>query len=338
MWQVQHLESRTLFSVLFADEFNGTALDAAKWSNTANWGVDHPQNELQTYTRTGNLTVANGAATITAKRGANGAWSSAEFQSGGTYAAGGSVSPEFSLRYGYVQVRAKMPKGTGSWPALWSMPTPASPGALNDGAGEIDGMEFEGDAPNNVQAHLHHGGTYGATYRGSVDLSNDYHLYGWEWQAGSLKWDVDGTVYAQTTANVPNANEFLIINLAISDGIFGNPPDSSTPATMNYSIDFVHVTSTKAEAFGGAPATSIYDLDNSGSIDVGDLAILAGNYNKTGTNLLGDFDKSGKVDVFDLGAFATHYGPSFSQDFAMSILTATASDGGWRLHKHGRAA
>ena len=133
--------------LVWSDEFNYTGLpDSNKWNyDIGGWGWGN--NELQYYTKDslGNASVDNGLLTITLKKQAieGRAYSSARLVTKG----------KGDWVYGRIDVRAKLPKGLGTWPAIWMLGS-ATPLKWPDD-GEIDIMEHVGYNPGFIHATVH---------------------------------------------------------------------------------------------------------------------------------------------------------------------------------------
>ena len=119
------------YTLVWSDEFNGSALDEEVWGyNTggSGWG----NNELQYYTtRPENIRVQNGCLEIEARKETyeNNEYTSARIHSKG--------KKEFT--YGKIEARIKFPGGKGTWPAFWML---GSKGNWPN-CGEIDIIEHQ---------------------------------------------------------------------------------------------------------------------------------------------------------------------------------------------------
>ncbi len=211
------------WTLVWQDEFNEDGLDSTKWDHQmgdgahfseAGWG----NKEEQIYTdSTDNSDVANGKLTITAKKEANGGYTSARLRS--VTASYGSNSDEdkkydnanfegFSSTYGKIEAKIKLPKGEGVWPAFWMLPTDSEYGTWA-ASGEIDIMEARGRLADEVCGTIHYGGLWpnntnnGNTYVFDDDKKDDsitdYHIYTVEWDPGKITWLIDGVEYATIT-------------------------------------------------------------------------------------------------------------------------------------------
>ncbi|MGE7825548.1 family 16 glycosylhydrolase [Paenibacillus sp. NPDC093718] len=255
-------------NLIWQDEFNGTALDRSKWNyetgyylnddpNTWGWG----NSELQHYTdRAQNVFVQDGKLNIKAlnepKSFPQDPSRYAQYSSGKI-----NTRDHFSLTYGRVDFRAKLPTGNGIWPALWMLPEDHVYGTWAS-SGEIDVMEARGRLPGATSGAVHFGGQWPTNRHLSGEyhfpegqtFANDYHVYSVVWEEDNIKWYVDGKFFFKVTRdqwysaaapNNPNAPFdqpfYLIMNLAIG-GTFdgGRTPDpSDIPATMQ--VDYVRV-------------------------------------------------------------------------------------------------
>jgi beta-glucanase (GH16 family) len=213
-------------SVVFLDDFSGTAIDTANWTSRTDVFVNNEQQAYADTTATlyidKNIEGAeNGALVIQAhyKPGhlaENG--KKYDFISGRMDSRG---KKEFT--YGTMAARMKMPPGSGYWPAFWAL------GAKGEwpGCGEIDIMEYVGE-PDWIGCALHGPGYYGDThlvnkvYLHDTDVS-DWHVYSVDWTKDSLLFKVDGKLFYRVTKPVV-ANygswvfdnpHFLILNFAL---------------------------------------------------------------------------------------------------------------------------
>lgn len=225
-------------SLVWSDEFNTNgAPDPAKWGydlGAGGWG----NNELQHYTsRPENVIVQNGVLKINLIK---------ETFSGSNYTSTRLLSRgKFSFKYGTVEVRAKLPSGGGTWPAIWMLGNNISTAGW-PACGEIDIMEHKGNDLNRIYGTLHYPGRSGGNADGNTrvisNASTEFHIYKLEWTAASIKIYVDGQII-HTVANsaaIPFNHEFfLILNVAMG-GTFGGAVDPNvTNATME--VDYVRV-------------------------------------------------------------------------------------------------
>lgn len=158
-------------------------------------------------------------------------------------------------KYGRIEVRAKLPKGAGIWPAIWMLPTDDQYGGWA-ASGEIDIMELRGQEPNIVLGTLHHGGSWpknthtGAPFKlKQGSFADDFHTFAINWSEGKIQWLIDGTVVQTQTEWSSTGGAFpapfdqkfhLMLNLAVGGGFVG-PIDDNTTFPQRMLIDFVRV-------------------------------------------------------------------------------------------------
>lgn len=239
------------WKLVWADEFDKPGLpNAAKWEydterNKAGWANE----ELQYYSRARaeNSRVAGGKLLITARKEklagepdfGGQAYTSARLFTRGRY--------EFT--YGYVEVRAKLPCGTGTWPAIWMLGTRGDWPAM----GEIDIMEHVGRKKGEVLASVHTGAynwpnNTQKTSTTTVNTACDkFHKYQLTWTHDSIVVGVDGRNYFEfknpkdgDVQKWPfDTPQYLILNVAIGGNLGGPVDDKIFPVTME--VDYVRV-------------------------------------------------------------------------------------------------
>lgn len=224
--------------VIWSDEFNVDGPpDITKWTFQI-WDPGHVNNELQSYTnRPENTIVEGGVLKIKAIREKYG---KGDFTSGRLESNG-----KFDFTYGKIVIRAKVPTGVGTWPAVWMLGSNIG----NVGwpaCGEIDILESVGKNPNQNHASLHSPGRSGSTPdTGTIKVPNsntEFHIYTADWRADYIKFSVDDQVFYTfiNSDKLPfNKKFFLIVNLAMG-GAWGGPVDPSfTSSTLE--VDYIRV-------------------------------------------------------------------------------------------------
>jgi beta-glucanase (GH16 family) len=232
------------------DEFDvDGAPDSSKWNydigvgNGANEpGAGWGNNEVQYYTnRTDNVKVENGLLIITVKK--------ENYQGSHYTSARLKTKGKYEFTYGKVEIRAKLAGGGGTWPAFWTLganidqvPWPA--------CGEIDIMEHVGNNSGTVQSALHTPSSFGNTQnKGAQMITNatsEFHIYTLEWTTEKMIFSVDGSVHytyqpaVRDSSTWPfNANQFILINIAMGGTLGGTIDSGFTEETME--IDYVRV-------------------------------------------------------------------------------------------------
>lgn len=275
------------YELVWSDEFNTNgAPDPLVWvydigRGNGGWG----NAELQYYTNdASNVIVEDGSLKITARRqtfgGAN--YTSARLKS--------QFRKDFT--YGRFEIRAKIPRGRGLWPAVWMMPTDSRFGGWPR-SGEIDIMEARGNDPTKVEGAVHYWRTGCSSsnvlecreYRGnsitksSGDYAEDFHVYSVEWDATGIRWFVDNVQYHSIQKSTLNAQWypfderfFFILNLAVGGAFFGpdanNIEDTALPQSLL--IDYIRV----YQDINAAPTLSLGLPGGSTTLESGQPAVL----------------------------------------------------------------
>ncbi|HLO42398.1 MAG TPA: glycoside hydrolase family 16 protein [Phycisphaerales bacterium] len=209
----------------WSDEFSGTTLDTTKW-RAENAAL--VKNNEQQYYHPSMVTLANGKMTI----------KSVNVPMGGRPYTSGLVETidRFSQKFGRFEMRAKLPKTKGIWPAFWMLPQEKK------WPPEIDIMELLGHQPYKVYMH-HHWGTWpnvqseGGFYIGP-DFSQDFHTFRADWYADRIEYYVDDVMYVRHVSNIPAEPFYIIINTAVGGDWPGNP-DGTTVFPQEFVVDWV---------------------------------------------------------------------------------------------------
>jgi beta-glucanase (GH16 family) len=235
--------------LVFSDEFNGSAggkPDPAKWTIDPGTGQN---GEVQFYTDNNNASFDGaGSLVMEARREAVGgsAFTSHRMNTGN----------KFSVQYGRVEARIKVPKGNGLWPAFWMLGSDFLTGRPWPYTGEIDIMEVLGRNTFESYSTLHApqyngGGGYGLKYNapGGADFASDFHVWAAEWDSKGITFKVDNqTVFFASKATVEATRGawvfdhpfYIILNLAVG-GDFPGPVDATTPFPSRMLVDYVRV-------------------------------------------------------------------------------------------------
>lgn len=236
------------YELVWADEFSGDNVlpDSKKWNydteaNSTGWY----NNELQYYAvkRLENSRVSGGRLIITARKEVISP-APPDYNKKENYTSARLITRGLaSWTYGFVDVRAKLPCGKGTWPAIWMLGTaddwPAS--------GEIDIMEQVGQDPNRIEGTIHTKSTDESgdgNWTRVVDPCSSFHDYHVLWTPQQIDIGVDGRVY-HTYKNDGRGRDswpfddpqYLLLNLAIGGDMGGAVDDSIFP--VQYEIDYV---------------------------------------------------------------------------------------------------
>jgi beta-glucanase (GH16 family) len=239
---------------VWSDEFSTDGLpDATKWDyDTDRNKVGWFNGELQYYARDRleNAKVEGGSLIITARREN---LTSASDYGGQNYTSARMVTRgKAAWTYGFFEVRAKLPCGGGTWPAIWTLGT----GGRWPEDGEIDIMEQTGANKTQVLGTIHtraynyNNGSLGVGQGSSrtVDTScTAFHKYQLTWDASAVTVGVDGINYFTYSKPAGAASDrwpfdnpqYLLLNLAVGGSLGGAVNNSSFPNRME--VDYVRV-------------------------------------------------------------------------------------------------
>ncbi|MEI2298801.1 glycoside hydrolase family 16 protein [Ensifer sp. MJa1] len=233
---------------VFSEEFNGSKLDRRKWTRCYWWDKNGCTNlankELQWY-RPENVSVGGGHLRLTARpqkvighEGRTFNYTSGMVTTGRHYEERAGRD-RFATKYGYFEIRAKVPRGKGLWPAIWLLPSTQEPRP------EIDILEVLGHATNTYEMHLHYikGGWQSAGKSAkTADLAAGWHVYGLEWRKDAVIWYLDGKeLWRYTKAEgISQEPMYLLINLAVG-GNWPGSPNAKTKFPAEFLIDYVRV-------------------------------------------------------------------------------------------------
>lgn len=254
------------WKLVWSDEFDEPGLpDGAKWDYETGFIRNH-EKQLYTRARKENARVENGNLVIEAKREryiATGSDPAARSRRSETArrrpAEAEYTSASLTTRgkaawtYGRIEVRAKLPSGRGTWPAIWTLGTNIDKVGWPT-CGEIDLMEFVGFEPGVVHANIHtkkynHVMKTGKGAKVTIpDASQVFHVYAVEWDANAIVFFVDAQKYFtyRNEGTAPDAwpydsAQFLILNLAIGGDWGGQKGIDDSIFPQRYEIDYVRV-------------------------------------------------------------------------------------------------
>ncbi|MEM8945585.1 MAG: glycoside hydrolase family 16 protein [Planctomycetota bacterium] len=257
-------KSHGQWQLVWSDEFDNDGFpDASKWGCEVGFLRN---NELQYYTklRQENLRVENGHLVLEARkeRWKNGKYDPSRKHVPGwlrhvpvaEYTSASIKSEGFaSWTYGRFEVRAKLPRGNGIWPAIWLL----GDGHQTEGwpkCGEIDIMEFVGYEPNTIHVNAHckkynHADKTAKSGRIDVEAPSDvFHVYAIEWHIDRIDYFVDGEKFYTFVDDGTGSDawpfdkpHFFILNLAIGGEWAGKEGIDDSIFPQRYLVDYVRI-------------------------------------------------------------------------------------------------
>lgn len=244
-------QGREGWRLVWSDEFDKPGLpDATKWTYEKGF-VRNREAQYYTEKRLENARVEKGVLII---EGRKEAYEAPDGKAAQYTAASITTEGLFALTYGRVEVRAKLPRGRGMWPAIWMLgSTIRSIGWPK--CGEIDIMEFVGHEPEKVHATVHWYGydvgkhrMLGGNLPGQAP-SDGFHVYAVEWFKDRMDFYFDERKYFTYPIEKAGADEknpfhkphYLLMNLAIGGSWGGQKGIDDTVFPQQYVIDYVRI-------------------------------------------------------------------------------------------------
>ena len=258
------------YKLIWSDEFNYKGKpDPTKW--TYDYGFI-ANNEKQYYTDSlKNARVENGLLIIEAHKEkiANKDYKSTAFKNKShlqyvtkidtaQYTSARVVSRGLAeWTYGRIDVKAKLPKGVGMWPAIWMLGENRTEVGWPE-CGEIDIMEHVGFEKDSIfgtihtKAYNHMIGTQKGKKIFIDKPYDDFHVFSLEWTPDKIDFLLDGVVYNhienehKTTAEWPfDQNFYLILNVAVGGGLGGKKGIDESVFPQQMQVDYVRVYQTE---------------------------------------------------------------------------------------------
>lgn len=238
--------------LVWSDEFNiDGAPDPRRWSynlgdgcpDNCGWG----NNELQFYTRdSANARVEGGVLIIEARKDSTG---------GKPFSSAKIVSHEKgNWLYGRLEIRARLPRGIGTWPAIWMLPTEWKYGGWPT-SGEIDIMEHVGYDPGVIHGTVHteaYNHIKQTQKEGKItvpDAQDEFHVYAVDWSRNRMDFFVDDKLYHTVRRNPKedyrgwpfDQRFYLIMNVAVGGNWGGAKGIDPHIWPQRMEIDYVRV-------------------------------------------------------------------------------------------------
>ena len=231
--------------LVWHDEFDGAALDTARWTV-------HAGPRRDAVNTPDAISVADGVLTITT------------FTEGGTHYTGFiDTARHFSTTYGWFEARIRFASAPGEWGAFW-LQTPTMGQAIGDpgtAGTEIDVVEHRmvdeagADISDTYSVNLHwdgygadhkHAGGSGAVPRGAPSLQGAWHTYAVQWSTGGYRFLLDGVEQWASDAGIAHRPEFIRLTCEVADGAWaGHIPlvgyGSRERSTTWMEVDWVRV-------------------------------------------------------------------------------------------------
>lgn len=254
-------------TLVWEDEFNYNGLpDQEKWSyDVGGHGWGNGEKQFYTKNRPANARVEDGKLYITARK--------EEYEDNQYTSARLVTKNKGDWLYKRIEVRAKLPRGRGTWPAIWMLPTEFNYGAWPS-SGEIDIMEHVGFDQNTIHGTVHtksFNHTIGTQKGKAINLeevSDKFHTYSIEWYPNKIMFFVDDIHYYTFKNEMQSWREWpfdkpfhLILNIAVGGGWGGlkGIDENIWPQTME--VEYVRVYDLNIEERDHTAPNKIEDIE-----------------------------------------------------------------------------
>lgn len=274
------------WKLVFKDDFN-KKLDLEVWNVRNNW--DFGGKPMMYTSREKNVRVENGSLLIECQK---------ENYRGHEYTSGYLQLKE-DYKYGFFEIRCKMPLGKGLWPAFWF----AIAQSTKDGwPPEIDVFEMDGN-----REYFRSGGIFAKVngepkktfkFKDNQFSIQEWHKYALEWDENVIHWYVDNKLVATATNDIPHILRSVALNMAIFS--WKGPPADANYFPAKYEIDYIKIW----KRTDGCPKLSWKEKWISSQATEIDQWMLKANDQL----VVGDFKGDGKDEILMINRFSKKAG------------------------------
>lgn len=289
--------------LVWSDEFEGAAgvgPDQTKWNfdiGGNGWG----NNELQSYTSRTQNAFLDGEGNLVI-RAINERFVGPDLRARSYTSARLLTKGKFTIKFGRIEARLKVPFGQGIWPAFWMLGNDIDSVSWPT-CGEIDIMENIGREPSIAHSTLHGPGYSGAspltasyTLPAGQRYTDDFHVFAAEWKADEIRFFMDGNLYhTRKPSDLPAGRKwvydhpfFLIMNVAVG-GNWPGSPDATTTFPQQMLVDYVRVYSDESRA-------ALRPTINSAVVKKKDIIVSGENFDLESVIMLNSEDQTTKFD------------------------------------------
>ena len=306
-----------------ADEFEGTSLDRSKWTDVYH-GTSIWNGEGEAYVDT-QVSVSGGLLHLRADKRPTTVFGVVQPYASGMVTTRGL----WHQRYGYFEIRAKVPAGKGFWPAFWGLP---------DTTGwppEIDVLEILGDVPKKVYMTSHWGILPLHLDRShswvGPDFSTDFHTFAVDWNPRRIRWYVDDTLRAENTEGIPQVPFYWLLNLAVG-GDWPGYPDANTRFPSEFQVDWMRAWQYPSDSLAAfeAPPHLRFVPSPSGAVPKSGSPLALRLVNDSGSNpqSLWFYDGDALIATNSTGTLSADWTPTSSGAHSLCAVGRTSA-GTW---------
>jgi beta-glucanase (GH16 family) len=217
--------------LIWNDEFNGSELDNSKWGNCPEWF-----RQGKSYWEADNAWVdGNGNLKLKVSE-----------SNGQVYAGAVRTHNKYNQKYGYFEVRCKVPQIKGGWAAFWMMPYGNKVGSQGNDGTELDIFESINGWNGKIQHALHWDG-YGAEHqKASISMTNwglydgDFHKFGMMWTPEEYIFYIDDVeTWRSSAGGVSDVEQYMKLTMEVSNQTWPGNWNQQTTKPITWTIDYV---------------------------------------------------------------------------------------------------
>jgi beta-glucanase (GH16 family) len=232
-------------TLIWADEFDGNELDDTKWATCPEW-----KRQGGSYWSPDNAWLnGNGQLKLNVTE-----------RNDSVFCGAIRTHNRYNQKYGYFEVRCRVPQIHGGWAAFWLMPYGNKVGSLGNDGTEMDVFESINGWNGKVNQALHWDG-YGADHqKESQSMTNwglydgQYHIFGMMWTPDEYVFYIDNVETWRTSAGgVSDVEQYMKLTMEVSNATWPGDWNNQTTKPITWTIDYVRtyqlptITNTKAE-------------------------------------------------------------------------------------------
>ncbi len=334
-----NLYAQSSWELAWSDEFDYTGLpDSTLWSyDVGGNGWGNSESQYYTEKREENARVDGNHLVIEARK---------ESWGGRDYTSARLISKsKGDWTYGRIEIRAQLPSGRGTWPAIWMLPTNSSYG--NGGwpdTGEIDIMEHVGHNPGHIHATIHTDSFnhLSNTQKGGKtiisDVSSALHVYALEWTPNKLTFSVNENSYWTYTKSLNNWQGWpfdrafhLILNIAIGGSWGGAQGIDNSIFPQQMLVDYVRV-----YRYVDTPQIT---LETPTNVEVGGAVTFSGTATDSDGRILRVelYQGDGLMETIRSGLDQWSWSTENVAEGCYSVRARTVDNGGWSTYSATRS-
>lgn len=217
--------------MIWNDEFDGTEIDNSKWDYCPEWfrqGGSYWSDNNAWVDGQGNLKLR------------------VSEENGTVYAGAVRTHNKYNQKYGYFEVRCRVPQIKGGWAAFWMMPYGNKVGEEGNDGTELDIFESINGWNGKIQHALHWDG-YGSEHQKASHSMTNWGLYDGQFHKFGMMWTPDEYIFyiddAETwrssAGGVSDVEQYMKLTMEVSNQTWPGDWNQQTTKPITWTIDYV---------------------------------------------------------------------------------------------------